>query len=201
MCSTHEYMYISKIVPTGTAHRMKGLRTASPFDPSDKCLLIQWRIQDFPKGEGVRALTSDTAMLTNICMSKQKNQDPLRARGGEDTAAVPPGSANVTYILFEMMQIFIFSDYVNLFTGYVWLVRNKSEDGTLEIISTANQDCPLTNGQYPILVIDVWEHAYYLGHKNKRPNYIDNWWKVVDWEKVDELDLFWKNRNALRDEL
>ena len=85
--------------------------------------------------------------------------------------------------------------------GYVWLVRNKSQDGSLEIISTTNQDCPLTNGQYPILVIDVWEHAYYLDHKNKRPNYIDNWWKVVDWDKVGELDLFWKNRNASRDEL
>ena len=80
-------------------------------------------------------------------------------------------------------------------------MRNKLEGGTLEIINTANQDCPLTLGRYPILVIDVWEHAYYLGHKNKRPNYIENWWKVVDWEKVEDLDLFWKNRNASRDEL
>ncbi len=84
--------------------------------------------------------------------------------------------------------------------GYVWLVRNNA-DGKLEILSTANQDCPLTSGRYPITVIDVWEHAYYLDHKNKRPGYIDNWWKLLDWQRAEQLDNFWKSKASSKEEL
>jgi len=66
-------------------------------------------------------------------------------------------------------------------SGWAWLC--KEEDG-FHICSTANQDSPLTDGHTPILGLDVWEHAYYLKYQNKRPDYIDAWWNVVDWNKV-----------------
>ena len=69
-------------------------------------------------------------------------------------------------------------------SGWAWLVVN---DGKLEIVTTPNQDNPITEGKTPILGLDVWEHAYYLKYQNKRPEYISAFWNVVNWEKVDEL--------------
>jgi superoxide dismutase, Fe-Mn family len=66
-------------------------------------------------------------------------------------------------------------------SGWAWLVL---ADGKLQILSTANQDSPLMNGQAPILGLDVWEHAYYLKYQNKRPDYVDAWWNVVNWNAV-----------------
>lgn len=66
-------------------------------------------------------------------------------------------------------------------SGWAWLtVKN----GKLEIESTANQDSPISTGSAPILGLDVWEHAYYLKYQNRRPEYIDAWWKVVNWAEV-----------------
>jgi superoxide dismutase, Fe-Mn family len=67
-------------------------------------------------------------------------------------------------------------------SGWAWLVVNKS--GKLQVVSTANQDSPLTEGLTPILGNDVWEHAYYLKYQNKRPAYLDAWWNVVNWDVV-----------------
>ena len=73
-------------------------------------------------------------------------------------------------------------------SGWAWLCVKK--DGSLEICSTANQDNPLIDGVgcdgYPILGIDVWEHAYYLNYQNRRPDYIEAFFNVVDWAKVEE---------------
>jgi Fe-Mn family superoxide dismutase len=66
-------------------------------------------------------------------------------------------------------------------SGWAWLVQKG--DG-LAVVSTANQDTPLSEGMTPILGIDVWEHAYYLKYQNRRPEYISNWWNVVNWDEV-----------------
>jgi Fe-Mn family superoxide dismutase len=66
-------------------------------------------------------------------------------------------------------------------SGWSWLV---SSDGILEVYSTANQDSPLMEGKTPVLGLDVWEHAYYLKYQNKRPEYIEAWWNVVNWDVV-----------------
>ena len=66
-------------------------------------------------------------------------------------------------------------------SGWAWLV--KKGDG-LAVVSTANQDTPLSEGMTPVMGIDVWEHAYYLKYQNRRPEYISNWWNVVNWEAV-----------------
>jgi Fe-Mn family superoxide dismutase len=73
---------------------------------------------------------------------------------------------------------------VNRFgSGWTWLVH----DGTgLAVYSTANQDSPLMNDDEPILGIDVWEHAYYLKYQNRRPDYLEAWWNVVNWDAVSE---------------
>jgi superoxide dismutase, Fe-Mn family len=68
-------------------------------------------------------------------------------------------------------------------SGWAWLVY---ANGKLQILSTPNQDSPYMNGQVPILGVDVWEHAYYLKYQNKRPDYLDAWWNVVNWAMVAE---------------
>jgi Fe-Mn family superoxide dismutase len=69
-------------------------------------------------------------------------------------------------------------------SGWAWLVFNG---GNLEIVGSANQDSPLTDGKSPILGLDVWEHAYYLKYQNRRPDYIEAFFSVINWEKVNEL--------------
>ncbi len=66
-------------------------------------------------------------------------------------------------------------------SGWAWLC---SDNGTLSVCSTQNQDSPLTGGHVPLLGLDVWEHAYYLKYQNRRPEYIENWWNVVNWDVV-----------------
>jgi Fe-Mn family superoxide dismutase len=66
-------------------------------------------------------------------------------------------------------------------SGWAWLVKKGSG---LAVLSTANQDNPLSDGLTPILGLDVWEHAYYLHYQNRRPEYVSNWWNVVNWDAV-----------------
>ena len=69
-------------------------------------------------------------------------------------------------------------------SGWAWLVMNDQKE--LEVTSTANQDSPLMEGQYPIMGNDVWEHAYYLKYQNKREDYLNAWWNVVNWDEVNK---------------
>jgi len=66
-------------------------------------------------------------------------------------------------------------------SGWAWLVEGG---GKLDIISSANQDSPIMEGKFPVMGLDVWEHAYYLKYQNRRPDYIGAWWSVVNWPEV-----------------
>lgn len=70
-------------------------------------------------------------------------------------------------------------------SGWAWLVVKS--DGSLDAYSLPNQDSPLMQGDTPILGVDVWEHAYYLHYQNRRPDYLDAWWNVVNWDEVARL--------------
>jgi superoxide dismutase, Fe-Mn family len=77
---------------------------------------------------------------------------------------------------------------VTLFgSGWAWLVRNP--DGSLAVLATHNADTPLTAGKTPLLCCDVWEHAYYIDYRNRRPDYVDAFWKLVDWKAVERRYL------------
>ncbi len=69
-------------------------------------------------------------------------------------------------------------------SGWAWLV--KKPDGSLDIVSTSNAATPLTGQDIPLLTCDVWEHAYYIDYRNARAKYLENFWHIVDWDKVEE---------------
>ena len=70
-------------------------------------------------------------------------------------------------------------------SGWAWLIKN--DDRSVSVMSTPNQDNPYMEGQKPILGLDVWEHAYYLNYQNRRPDYINAFFEIINWEKVSEL--------------
>jgi superoxide dismutase, Fe-Mn family len=69
-------------------------------------------------------------------------------------------------------------------SGWAWLVKDGS--GKLDVISTANQDSPVMEGKFPVMGIDVWEHAYYLKYQNRRPDYLAAWWNVANWPEIEK---------------
>jgi Fe-Mn family superoxide dismutase len=85
----------------------------------------------------------------------------------------------------EFVQKFTAAATSRFGSGWAWLAVNKS--GNLTIFSTPNQDSPLTDGLTPVLGLDVWEHAYYITYQNRRPEYIENFFHVVNWKKASEL--------------
>lgn len=106
------------------------------------------------------------------------------------TAPIPENNMLLTHIsaqfgsLESFMEAFSKAALSVFGSGYAWLVQDSH--GILKIITTANQDTPLTANLYPILPLDVWEHAYYLKHYNKRADYIKDWMQVINWDEADK---------------
>jgi Fe-Mn family superoxide dismutase len=104
-------------------------------------------------------------------------------KGGKPTGALAD-AINQKFGSFDTMKEQFNAAAAGRFgSGWAWLV--KGPDG-LEIISTANQDSPLSVGKTPIIGLDVWEHAYYLKYRNLRPDYVTNWWNLVNWDQAAE---------------
>jgi Fe-Mn family superoxide dismutase len=103
--------------------------------------------------------------------------------GGEPSGALADALASA-FGSFADFQAKLKEAGVNQFgSGWSWLVHDGSG---LAVIGTPNQDSPLSQGKTPLIGVDVWEHAYYLHYQNRRPDYIDAWWNVVNWDKVAE---------------
>jgi Fe-Mn family superoxide dismutase len=108
--------------------------------------------------------------------------------GGSDSSGQPSGelasAIDSAFGSFSDFQAKVKETGVNQFgSGWSWLVLDGS---SLAILGSANQDNPISDGKVPLLGVDVWEHAYYLSYQNRRPDYIDAWWNVVNWDKVAE---------------
>lgn len=106
---------------------------------------------------------------------------------GTQFKSVPEGklaeALNNAFSSFADFQKLFSDSGIKLFgSGWTWLVKNRA--GALKIVNTVNQDSPISNGLQPILALDVWEHAYYLKYQNRRAEYIQNWWNVVNWKVV-----------------
>ncbi len=103
--------------------------------------------------------------------------------GGEPTGAIKEAIEETFGSFEDFKEEFKTAATGRFGSGWAWLVVKV---GKLAITSTANQDSPLMDGQTPVLGLDVWEHAYYLKYKNVRPDYINAFWSVVNWDKVNE---------------
>jgi len=108
----------------------------------------------------------------------------MKPNGGGQPSGELASAINAKFGSFDAFKAAFNDAGVKRFgSGWAWLVLDSS--GTLQVTSTANQDNPFTDGNYPLLGNDVWEHAYYLKYQNRRPDYLNAWWNVVNWEEVE----------------
>jgi superoxide dismutase, Fe-Mn family len=108
----------------------------------------------------------------------------MSPNGGGEPSGSLADAINDTFDTFDALKMLLNDTGVKRFgSGWSWLVH----DGTgLAVYSTANQDSPISNSDIPLLGIDVWEHAYYLKYQNRRPEYLEAWWNVVNWDAVQQ---------------
>ncbi len=105
----------------------------------------------------------------------------LSPNGGGEPEGGLANAINRTFGSFEEFKAAFTKCAVTTFgSGWAWLVKNA--DGSLELVSTSNAGCPLTEGQTPLLTCDVWEHAYYIDYRNARPKYLEAFWNLVNWD-------------------
>lgn len=114
--------------------------------------------------------------------------------GGEPTADIAK-AIDYYFHSFDQFQEKLSQAAISRFgSGYGWLVLDGDQ---LAVMSTPNQDTPLAAGKMPLLVIDVWEHAYYLQYQNRRPEFVVNWWNTVNWNVVNERYLHAKAKVSI----
>ena len=103
------------------------------------------------------------------------------AGGGEPTGALADAISRTFGSFAPFKEKFSAAAVTTFGSGWAWLVKKGN---TISVMSTANQDNPMSDGFTPVMGIDVWEHAYYLKYQNRRPEYVSNWWNTVNWEAV-----------------
>ncbi|GAC1447771.1 MAG: superoxide dismutase [Ktedonobacterales bacterium] len=109
----------------------------------------------------------------------------MKPNGGGQPSGELGNAINSTFGSFDQFKAAFNDAGTKRFgSGWAWLVADQS--GKLQVISTANQDSPLMDGLRPIMGNDVWEHAYYLKYQNRRPDYLNAWWNVVNWEEIEK---------------
>lgn len=146
-----------------------------------------------------------TQLLCNLSQLPKALQTPIRNNAGgvynhdlyfdclaPQTGVLPAGLRTALEQRFGSLGAFadhLKAAALRVFgSGYAWLALDP--ENTLQILTLPNQDNPLTYGLFPLLPMDVWEHAYYLKHQNRRANYIDNWFGVVNWSRVADRLAF-----------
>jgi Fe-Mn family superoxide dismutase len=102
--------------------------------------------------------------------------------GGEPTGAIASAIQSAFGSFDALRTAFNDAGVKRFGSGWAWLVLDRS--GKLSVTSTANQDSPFMDGNYPVMGNDVWEHAYYLKYQNRRPDYLNAWWNVVNWDEI-----------------
>lgn len=109
----------------------------------------------------------------------------LSPKGGGEPTGDLAAAINKAFGSFAQFKEKLSAAAVGTFgSGWAWLVKNA--DGSLEIVSTSNAANPIKDGKKPLLTIDVWEHAYYIDYRNARPGYVENVWKIINWDFVAE---------------
>jgi superoxide dismutase, Fe-Mn family len=152
-------------------------------------------LQDHPDllARGPEALVRDLASVPEAIRTGIRNNAgghvnhsffwPLLAPGGGPaTGPLAEGIAQSSGSMDEFKKQFTDAAMKRFGSGWAWLVVNK--DGKLQVVSTANQDSPLSDGARPVLGLDVWEHAYYLHYQNRRADYVAAFWNVLNWTQA-----------------
>jgi len=107
----------------------------------------------------------------------------MKANGGGQPSGDLANDIAATFGSFDQFKsLFNDAGTKRFGSGWAWLIMDSG--GKLQVTSTANQDSPLMDGNFPIMGNDVWEHAYYLKYQNRRPDYLAAWWNVVNWDEV-----------------
>ncbi len=108
----------------------------------------------------------------------------MQPKAGGNPSGNVAQAINSTFGSFDQFKEKLNAAGVGRFgSGWAWLVKTG---GKIDIISTANQDSPVMEGKFPVMGVDVWEHAYYLKYQNRRPEYLAAWWNVVNWPEIEK---------------
>jgi Fe-Mn family superoxide dismutase len=153
-------------------------------------------LRDFPalQAKSIHELLADLTGLPESIRTAVRNNGGGHANhalfwtwmspkgGGEPTGPLAEALTKSFGSVTDFKKQFADAGMKRFGSGWAWLIRAKS--GNLQIVSTANQDTPVSDGHTPLLGVDVWEHAYYLKYQNRRADYLAAWWNVVNWEAV-----------------